>query len=56
MEEMDTPLPADTRFSVELARFLDGRPDPSRNVPPGGSEVDPIAVLEAEEQLGRIVG
>ena len=57
MDEQDTPLGRDARFSVDVARFLDGRVDPSQNVaPPGRSEVDPIAVLEAEEQLARIVG
>ena len=57
MEEMDVPLPPDARFSVDLARFVDGRVDPSQNVrPPGNSQVDVLAVLEAEEQLERIVG
>ncbi len=57
MEDLDLPLRPDDRFAVDVARFLDGRVDPSRNVaPPGGSEVDVMAVLEAEEQLRRIVG
>ena len=54
---MDAPIPPDARFSVEVARFVDVRVDPSRNIaPPGGSDLDVIAVLEAEEQLARIVG
>ena len=57
MDEMDVPLAPDDRFGVDVARFVEGRVDPSRNVsPPGGSDVDVMAVLEAEEQLRRIVG
>jgi hypothetical protein len=57
MEEKDVPLRPDARFAVDVARFVDGRVDPSTNTsPPGGSELDVIAVLEAEEQLRRIVG
>ncbi len=56
-EEKDVPLRPDARFAVDVARFVDGRVDPSTNTsPPGGSELDVIAVLEAEEQLRRIVG
>ena len=54
---MDAPIPPDARFAVEVARFVDGRVDPSQNVAPaGGSDLDVIAVLAAEEQLARIVG
>lgn len=53
----DGPLPPDSRFLVELARFLDGRGDPSQNVqPPGNAPLDPVAVLEREAELRRIVG
>ena len=53
----DAPLAADDRFSVELARFLDGRVDPSRNVhPPGNPPLDLFATLEAQEGLERIIG
>ncbi len=57
MGEEDVPLRPDDRFAVDVARFVDGRVDPSTNTrPPGGSELDVLAVLEAEEQLRRIVG
>lgn len=53
----DAPLPAANRFSVELARFVDGRVDPGRNVaPPGNPPLDVIATLQAEAELERIVG
>jgi hypothetical protein len=45
------------RFSVELARFLDDREDPSENVHPRGNRpLDVLAALEAQEQLDSIVG
>ena len=53
----DAPLPADDRFAVDLARFVDGRVDPSRNVhPPGNPPLDVLATLESEAALDRIVG
>ena len=53
----DAPLPPDGRFAVELARFLDGRVDPSCNGhPPGNPPLDVLAALEAQEALDRIVG
>ncbi len=55
--DLDTPLPGNDRFSVELARFLDGRVDPSLNVhPPGNPPLDVLATLEAEAELERIFG
>ena len=56
-ERHEEPLRPDARFSVDVARFLDGRPDPSRNVAPrGNAPLDVLAALEAQEQLDRIVG
>ena len=56
-DHTDEPLRPDARFSVEVARFLDGRPDPSRNVAPrGNAPLDVLAVLAAQEQLDRIIG
>jgi hypothetical protein len=53
----DRPLRPDDRFAVDVARFLDGRPDPSLNVHPAGSgPLDMAAMLESQEQLDRIVG
>ena len=53
----DLPLAHDDRFSVELARFLDGRADPStRATPPGNPPIDVLAALRAQEQLDSIVG
>jgi hypothetical protein len=53
----DRPLRPDARFAVDLARWLDGRPDPSSNTrPPGNPEVDPVRVLEAQVWLDRVVG
>lgn len=50
-------MPADDRFAVEMARFLDGRVDPSQNVsPPGNPPLDVRATLEAEAGLERIIG
>ena len=54
--EPDQPIPPDSRFAVELARLLDGRPDPATNPPPPGGPVDVLACLEWQEQLDRIVG
>ena len=55
--DQDAPLPADARFAVDLARFVDGRCDPSQNVhPPGNPPLDVLAALEAQEALDRIVG
>ena len=56
-QDPDAPLPAHDRFSVDLARFLDGRVDPSRNVsPPGNGPIDVLACLAAQAELDRIVG
>ena len=53
----DAPLPAADRFSVDLARFVDGRADPSQNVhPPGNPPLDVLACLQAQYELDRIVG
>ncbi len=53
----DEPLRPDARFAVEVARWLDGRVDPSRNVrPPGNGDVDALRVLHGQEQLDSIVG
>ena len=53
----DGPLPAADRFTVDAARFLDGRTDPSLNVhPPGNPPLDVLATLESEAALDRIVG
>lgn len=53
----DSPTSGDDRFGVELARFLDGRVDPSQNVsPPSNPPLDVVATLEAEAGLERIVG
>ena len=53
----DAPLRPDDRFTVDLTRFVEGRPDPSENVhPPGGGPLDVLAVLDGQEQLDRIVG
>ena len=50
-------MPANGGFAVELARFLDGRVDPSRNVaPPANPPLDPLATLQAEAGLERIMG
>ena len=55
--ESDRPMAAQDRFAVELARFVDGRVDPSRNVsPPGNPPLDVRATLEAEAGLERIMG
>jgi hypothetical protein len=55
--EPDQPMPANDRFAVELARFLDGRVDPSRNVaPPANPPLDALATLQAEAGLERIMG
>jgi hypothetical protein len=54
---LDQPLPPDDRFSVDVARFVDGRPDPSTNArPPENPPVDVIALLEAEERLASVFG
>jgi hypothetical protein len=56
-QDPDAPLPLDDRFAVDLARFLDGRVDPSRNVaPPGNGPIDVLACLEAQAELDRIIG
>ena len=53
----DAPLPPADRFAVDLARFLDGRGDPSQNVhPPGNPPLDVLACLAAQAELDRIVG
>jgi len=53
----DQPLRPDERFAVDLARWLDGRPDPSRNVrPPGNGSLDALRMLRGQEQLDAIVG
>lgn len=55
--DLDSPLPVGDRFAVELARFLDGRVDPSRNShPPGNPPLDVLATLAAEAELDRIFG
>ena len=55
--DSDLPMPAADRFAVELARFMDGRPDPSQNVsPPGNPPLDTRLTREAEAGLERIVG
>jgi hypothetical protein len=57
MDDLDRPLSPDARFSVDVARFLEGRTDPSRNDrPPGNPPLDLLAALAAQEQLERIVG
>jgi hypothetical protein len=56
-EDPDAPIRANDRFAVELARFLEGRVDPSRNVqPPGNPPLDVMACLQAQAELDRIVG
>jgi hypothetical protein len=53
----DEPLPPDARFAVDVARFVDGREDPSQNVHPrGNAELDVLACLHGQEQLDSIVG
>ena len=53
----DAPGPSSDRFAVDVARFLDGRGDPSQNVhPPGNPPLDVLACLEAQAELDRIVG
>jgi len=53
----DAPLPAADRFSVEAARFLEGRVDPGLNVhPPGNPPLDVLACLAAQDSLDSIVG
>lgn len=53
----DTPLPPDDRFGVDVARFVDGRPDPSTNdSPPANPPVDVLRVLEAQAQLDVVIG
>lgn len=53
----DAPLRPDERFTVDVNRFVEGRPDPSESVhPPGNGELDVMAMLEAQAQLDRIVG
>ena len=53
----DALLPTDDRFAVDLARFIDGRCDPSQNVhPPGNPPLDVLACLQAQAELDRIVG
>ncbi len=55
--DLDRPLEAHDRFSIELARFLEGRVDPSRNThPPGNPPLDVMATLAAEAELDRIFG
>ncbi len=55
--DAEEPLRPDSRFSVEVARLIDGRPDPSTNRPPGNPEsIDVLACLETQEQLDRILG
>ncbi|MBA2517574.1 MAG: hypothetical protein H0V22_09735 [Solirubrobacterales bacterium] len=55
--ESDLPMPAHDRFAVEMARFMDGRIDPSQNIsPPGNPPLDVLATLQAEAELERIVG
>lgn len=55
--QSDLPMPANDRFAVELARFMDGRVDPSQNVaPPGNPPLDARATREAEAGLERIIG
>ena len=55
-DDSDEPLDAeDPRFEVELARFVDGRPDPSSNTcPPGNPPLDVLKLLEAQEQLDQL--
>lgn len=56
-QDPDSPLPPGGRFAVDLARFVDGRGDPSLNDhPPGNPPLDVLAALEAQEALDRIVG
>ena len=53
----DAPLSPSNRFTVDAARFVEGRPDPSQNVhPPGNPPLDVLACLEAQAELDRIVG
>ena len=56
MDADDRPLAPDSRFAVEVARLIEGRPDPSTNLPPSGGPVDVLRCLEWQEQLDRIVG